>query len=193
MKGTHSIIVVLCFFAFGIANATSPKMQSQPTAEINNQNVTITESQPLMKLAKFGAKSYGYRATDLTIDSILAELLRLRVSQINHCSFCLNVHYKAARDMKIPQIKIDTLSAWWATDLYTDAEKAALTYTEALTKLDNDAIAKQFSNFHQQLAKYFSEQQIVEIAGIVINMNIWARLKLAEGAKPGLVEHNKTN
>lgn len=180
------ILSVCGFAAFAGASSSEPKQQPQQVFEIKNYNVTVSETKPLLKLARLGANAYGYKATDLTIEPVIAELLRLRVSQINHCSYCLDVHYKAARDMKIPQIKIDTLSAWWATNLYTDAEKAALTYTEALTRLDNDAMAKHFPRYHQQLTKYYSEKEIVELAGIVINMNIWTRLKLAEGALPNL-------
>jgi AhpD family alkylhydroperoxidase len=62
----------------------------------------------------------------------LARLLRLRVAQINDCTYCLNVHYDAARNVGIQQAKIDFLSAWWETQLFSEAERAALQYAVAL-------------------------------------------------------------
>jgi AhpD family alkylhydroperoxidase len=58
-----------------------------------------------------GADAFGYRG-DLRIDRGLAQLLRLRVSQLNNCTYCLNLQYEAAREAGIPLAKIDTLTAW---------------------------------------------------------------------------------
>lgn len=137
----------------------------------------------LIGLARLGADSFGYKA-DLSVDRQLAQLLRLRVSQINNCTYCLNLHYTAARDLGTPRAKIDTLTAWWETDLYTPAEQAALQYTEALTRVADTTNREAFQAAHDGLDEHFSKQQILDIMGVVINMNIWTRLKLAEGAQP---------
>jgi AhpD family alkylhydroperoxidase len=79
-----------------------------------------------------GADAFGYTA-ELRIDGQLAQLLRLRVSQLNNCTYCLNLHYEAAREAGIPRAKMDTLTAWWDTALHPEAEQGALRYTEALT------------------------------------------------------------
>lgn len=137
----------------------------------------------LTGLAKRGASDFGFTA-ELSVERDLAELLRLRVSQINNCTYCLLRHHGVARDFGIPQAKVDALSAWWDTDLYTDAEQAALAYAEALTRLSDTTYAGRFQPYHDALAEHFTERQILDIVGIVINMNIWTRLKLAEGARP---------
>ena len=135
-----------------------------------------------------GADAFGYTA-ELRIDRGLAQLLRLRVSQLNNCSYCLNLHYEAARDAGIPRPVIDTLTAWWETDFHDDAAaRAALAYTEALTRVADATVAEDFGARHDALAEHFSHEEILEIIGIVINMNVWTRLKLAEGACPGLAE-----
>jgi alkylhydroperoxidase/carboxymuconolactone decarboxylase family protein YurZ len=67
--------------------------------------------------------------------------------------------------------KINTLTAWWETELHSEAEQAALRYTEALTR---DA-----------LAEYFTPEEMLEIVAVVVNMDVWTRIKLAEGAMPG--------
>jgi AhpD family alkylhydroperoxidase len=152
--------------------------------EITNHRADATQNESLIGLARMGADAFGYTA-ELRIDRGLAQLMRLRVSQLNNCTYCLNLHYEAARDAGIPRAKIDTLTAWWETDLHSEAEQAALRYTEALT-LSPDTDAEQpFQEVHDELGKHFDAETILEIIGVVVNMNVWTRLKLAEGAKPG--------
>jgi AhpD family alkylhydroperoxidase len=152
--------------------------------QIANRRLDASENEALMAMARMGADAFGYTA-DLRIDRGLAQLLRLRVSQLNNCTYCLNLHYQAARDAGIPRAKIDTLSAWWETELHSEADQAALRYTEALTRAadtDHDAA---FQRFHDTLAEHFSRGEVLEIVGVVVNMNVWTRIKLAEGAMPG--------
>jgi alkylhydroperoxidase family enzyme len=87
---------------------------------------------------------------------------------------------------------IDTLTAWWETDFHDDAARAALAYTEAITRVADATVADNFGLRHAALAEHFSQEEILEIIGIVINMNVWTRLKLAEGATPGLAEQTKS-
>ena len=154
--------------------------------EITNHRADAAQNESLIGLARMGAEAFGYTA-ELRIDRGLAQLLRLRVSQLNNCTYCLNLHYEAARDAGIPRAKIDTLTAWWETNLHSDAEQAALRYTEALTRAADTNADQAFQRFHDGLAEHFDAEMILEIVGIVVNMNIWTRLKLAEGAKPGVV------
>jgi AhpD family alkylhydroperoxidase len=152
---------------------------------IHSTRLDSTANEALTALAGAGASAFGYTA-ELTLDRELAELLRLRVAQINNCPYCLDVHYRAARDLGVPQPKIDFLSAWWETRLFSDAERAALGYAEALTRAADTTVALAFQQYHDELAAHFDEDTMLEIVGVVINMNIWTRLKLAEGAMPFL-------
>ena len=151
---------------------------------IENRRFDPDQNQALSDISAQFAKAFGYTAQDLDIDPEIAQLLRLRVSQLNNCSYCLNLHFEAARSLGVPRAKIDTLSAWWETNLFTAAEQAALAYGEALTRIADTTVADRFGAFHEELAEHFSESQIVSIAGVVINMNVWTRLKLAQGATP---------
>ncbi len=153
------------------------------TVDIELRRFDSKQNEDLSRFARMGADAFGWTA-DLSFDSQLAQLLRLRVSQVNNCTFCLNVHYWAARELDIPAGKIDMLAAWWETGLFTDAEQAALAYTEALCRVADTTVADAFEAYHRRLAEHFTESQIVEIAAVVINMNLWTRLKLAEGATP---------
>ena len=105
-------------------------MGDAPTIEVNR--IDSRSHEGLTKLSRLGADTFGYKA-ELNVDKELAQLLRLRVAQINNCTYCLNLHYEAARNLGTPRPKIDTLTAWWETDLFSPAEHAALAYTEALT------------------------------------------------------------
>jgi AhpD family alkylhydroperoxidase len=156
--------------------------------QVVNRRLEASENEALIGMARMGADAFGYRA-DLRIDRHLAELLRLRVSQLNNCTYCLNLHYEAAREAGIPRVKIDTLTAWWETELHSKAEQAALRYTEALTRAADTDRDAAFQRFHDALAENFSLEEILEIVGVVVNMNVWTRIKLAEGAMPGARPH----
>lgn len=140
-------------------------------------------NEQLRDLAAAGATAFGHTA-ELGLDRDLARLLRLRVAQLNNCPYCLVVHHAAARDSGIPRVKTETLTAWWETGLFTDAEQAALAYAEALTRAADATTEQDFQQVHDRLATHFDETQQLEIVGVVINMNVWTRLKLAEGARP---------
>ena len=151
--------------------------------QVVNRRLDARENDALMAMARMGADAFGYTA-QLGIDRGLAQLLRLRVSQLNNCTYCLNLHYGAARDAGIARAKIDTLTAWWETELHSAGEQAALRYAEALTRAADTDRDAGFQRFHDALAEHFSAQDIVEIVAVVINMNVWTRIKLAEGAMP---------
>ncbi len=138
---------------------------------------------PFHDLARQLAAAFGHTA-DLALDPELAQLLRLRVAQQNGCAYCLILHSKKARDIGVGESRVDNLGAWWQSQLYSDAERAALAYGEALT----DGNSPGFQARHDALAALFSQREIAEIAAIVINMNVWTRLKLAQGATPRVVE-----
>jgi len=148
------------------------------TVEFENSrfNPDIT---PFHGLAKEMAKAVGYTA-DLKVEKQLAQLLRLRVAQKNECAYCIILHSKAARDAGIHEAKVDNISSWYNSELYTEKEKATLAYCDVL----NDGIEKDFQSYHDALLAYYDETEIVEIASIIINMNVWTRLKLAQGATP---------
>jgi AhpD family alkylhydroperoxidase len=152
-----------------------------------NRRLDASENDALIGMARMGADAFGYTA-HLRLDRGLAELLRLRVSQLNNCTYCLNLHYQAAREAGIARAKIDTLTAWWETKLHSQAEQAALRYAEALTRAADTDRDSAFQRFHDALAEHFSPAQILEIVGVVVNMNVWTRIKLAEGAMPGPAE-----
>jgi len=156
-----------------------------PIVSIENPRFEVDQNPALEDVARQFAKAFGYTA-DLEVAPALAQLLRLRVSQVNSCTYCLNLHYEVARNLGIHRGKIDTLTACWETDLLEPSEQTALAYTEALTRIADTTVEDRFEPYHRELAAHVSESEVVEIAGIVINMNVWTLLKLAQGATPTL-------
>jgi AhpD family alkylhydroperoxidase len=179
----------LLYIRWNIADADWSNKMTDVT--FTNRRADSSANEDLTKLARHGADAFGYKA-QLRIDWQLAQLLRLRVAQINNCVYCLNLHYEAARDAGIARPVVDTLTAWWETDFHSDATRAALGYTEAITRVADATAADDFGARHDALAEHFSPEEILEIVGIVINMNVWTRLKLAEGAVPVLGEREQT-
>ena len=88
---------------------------------IENRRFDLDQNKPLAQIASQFAKAFGYTA-ELDIDPALAQLLRLRVSQINNCTYCMNLHYEIARDLGLHRATVDTLTAWWETDLFEPAD-----------------------------------------------------------------------
>ena len=68
------------------------------------------------------------------------------------------------------------LTAWWETELHSEAEQAALRYPEALTSAADTDQDAAFQRFHDALAENFSQEEILEIVGVVVNMNVWTRI-----------------
>ena len=120
------------------------------------------------------------RIIELSGATLLSALLRLRVAQLGACAYCVILHSRTAREIGIDPARVDNLAAWWQSPLYSESELAALAYCDALTNgVDPDFQAK-----HDAARAHFEEVEIAEIAAIVINMNVWTRLKLAQGATP---------
>ncbi|MCM5664170.1 carboxymuconolactone decarboxylase family protein [Galbibacter mesophilus] len=138
-----------------------------------------TEISDFFGLAKQMAGAYGYTA-DLSLDKKLAQLLRLRVAQKNECAYCIILHSKTSREIGINEAKVDNISSYWNSDLFTEKELSALRYTDAVTV----GTHPNFDEIHKDVANHFSEREIAEIAAVVINMNLWTRLKLAQGETP---------
>ncbi|WP_431964250.1 carboxymuconolactone decarboxylase family protein [Actinacidiphila sp. bgisy160] len=125
------------------------------------------------------AQAFGYKA-ELTIDGQLAQLIRLRVAQLTPCSYCLILHTRTALEKGINPDKVAHLASWRQSEMFHASERAALAYCEGLTDYDLNT----FPALHEELINHFNETEVAEIAAVIINMNVWTRLKLAQGAVP---------
>ena len=107
------------------------------------------------------------------MDRRLLELVKIRASQLNQCAYCLDMHTKDARRLGESEQRIYALAAWRETPFFTDRERAALEWTEALTRLSQ---AHPSEDLQARLAGYFDEDEIVALTFAVVVINSWNRL-----------------
>lgn len=108
----------------------------------------------------------------------LLELVHLRASQINGCSVCVDMHPKIARKLGETDERIFAVSAWRDTPYFTEAERAALALTEALTRLSDraDPVPDDIWN---QADKHFDEAELATLLLAIAAINVWNRLNVA--------------
>jgi AhpD family alkylhydroperoxidase len=112
----------------------------------------------------------------------LVKLIQFRVSQINSCAYCLDMHYKEAMHIGMDPIKLVSVSAWREAPYYSAKEQAVLAFAEQLTHM----AAEQYSDsIHDELSKYFSKEEIANLSMAVIQINSWNRLTRSFGSVPG--------
>jgi AhpD family alkylhydroperoxidase len=111
-----------------------------------------------------------------TIDKKLAELVKLRASQLNGCGYCVNLHAQDARRAGESEQKVFAVSAWWETPFFTDAERAALQLAEEITKISQAGLKE---DTFQNAKKYFSEKEIAQLIFITTVTNSWNRIAIS--------------
>jgi AhpD family alkylhydroperoxidase len=116
------------------------------------------------------------------IDLKLQELIKYRVSQINSCGYCLDMHHKEAIGLGETQLRLHSLAAWRECPYYTDQERAALAFAEALTNANSQHISDDVFN---KLAAFFSKAEIADLTLAITQINTWNRINKAFGTIPG--------
>ncbi|GAA4274657.1 carboxymuconolactone decarboxylase family protein [Aquimarina gracilis] len=119
------------------------------------------------------------------LDFNLLELIKLRVSQLNGCAYCLDMHHKELKHHGENDVKLSLLSAWEETDFFTDKEKAALSFAEALTMIDHRSLR---DSIFERLEKHFSKTEISYLSLTITQINTWNRLMKVFGFKAGYYE-----
>ncbi|MGW7552813.1 carboxymuconolactone decarboxylase family protein [Streptomyces rimosus] len=110
-------------------------------------------------------------------DPVLAELVLIRASQINHCAFCLDMHVKDARKAGVSEERIYLLNAWEeATGHYTAKEQAALALTEAVTVLTDGFVP---DAVYERAAAHFDERELAHLIALITTINMWNRINVA--------------
>lgn len=107
------------------------------------------------------------------IEHSLIELVKIRASQINRCAYCLHMHIADARKAGESEARINLLSAWEESELYTPRERAALRWTEELTRVaDRSPSDEAFA----ELREHFSEKDCVDLSVAIGMINLWNRI-----------------
>ena len=115
----------------------------------------------------------GNHSKESSLGTELIELVHVRVSQINQCAYCLDMHTKEARAKGETEQRLYGLSAWRETPYYTDRERAALAWAEAVTA------AHVPDEIYNKVKDYFSEIELIDLTLAVTAINTWNRVNLA--------------
>jgi AhpD family alkylhydroperoxidase len=108
-----------------------------------------------------------------TIEVPLQELVFFRVSQMNGCAYCLDMHSKDARAHGETEQRLYGISAWRETPYFTDRERAALGWAEAVTKCDVP------DSVYERVKPHFTEEELIDLTLAVTTINTWNRFNLA--------------
>jgi AhpD family alkylhydroperoxidase len=121
--------------------------------------------------------AFNARSHSSGLDPLLAELIKIRASQLNGCAYCLDMHTKDARALGESEQRIYALNAWRETPFFTAAERSVLAFTEAVTTLERGEIA---DDVFVELRAHFDEQAIGKILMAVVVINSWNRIMIAQ-------------
>lgn len=110
-----------------------------------------------------------------SLEHALKELVKLRASQINGCAFCIHMHTTDARKHGETEMRLYMLNAWRESSLYTDRERAALAWTEALTLVAQTGAP---DADYAQVKAQFSEAEQVQLTMLIGAINVWNRLQV---------------
>jgi AhpD family alkylhydroperoxidase len=112
----------------------------------------------------------------------LLELIKLRASQINGCAYCIDMHTKDARAAGETEQRLYELNAWRETPFYSDRERAALAWTEAVTLVSESHVP---DDLYEEARRHFTEEELVNLTLAVVAINGWNRLAISFRAVPG--------
>ncbi len=134
---------------------------SYPTIAPNVLQAALTMSKPVH---------------ESSLEQELVELVNMRASQINGCAYCLDMHGKALRKMGVDQQKLDLLVAWREVPIFTERERAALAWAEAVTLIAGNGVP---DDVYRGALDQFGEKGLVDLTYAVAVINTWNRLNVS--------------
>ena len=135
--------------------------------------ITPEKAAPGARTAMYGLQKYIH---DTGLDPSLINLIDLRASQINGCAYCVDMHTKDARSLGETEQRLYAVSVWRDTPFFTPRERAALEWTEAVTKLTDQSVPDQV---FQAVRPHFSDKELVDLTMAIVAINGWNRLNIA--------------
>jgi AhpD family alkylhydroperoxidase len=146
------------------------------TSRINYNQHSADSIKKLLELSQLNAQG--------SLGPTLTDLVHIRASQLNGCAFCLDMHVKEAKVHGERELRLYHLSIWRESPLFSDKERAALEWTEALTKLS----AHIPDSVYQQVRAHLSEKEMADLTFAIGIINFWNRLNIASPTTPGSLD-----
>ena len=143
------------------------------------ERIDTSKVNPGAYRAMFGLEKYVHESG---LELSLLDLVKLRASQINGCAYCLDMHWKDARARGESEQRLYSLDAWRETSYYTDRERAALAWTEAVTLIAENHVP---DDLYEQVRQHFREEELVTLTLAVVAINGWNRIAISFRTEPG--------
>jgi AhpD family alkylhydroperoxidase len=160
-------------------NIAAAKVGNTPKLKAVAKRVSYAEKSPdlLRKFTEFLAAT-----RECAIEGPIRDLVAIRAAQINGCTFCLDMHVKQAKIHGERELRIYHLAAWRDSTLFVPRERAALAWTEILTKLPEQGVPDEI---YDRVRTELSEKEISDLTFVVMVVNSWNRLNIAFKTIPG--------
>jgi AhpD family alkylhydroperoxidase len=117
-----------------------------------------------------------------TLEATLVDLVNIRASQLNGCGFCVDMHVKEAKIHGERDLRVHHIAIWRESPLFTEKERAALEWTEAVTRLSDKGIS---DAIFEQARSQFSEKELTDLTFVIAAINSWNRVSVAFRPVPG--------
>jgi len=142
---------------------------------INYRAVNAETYQALLAMSQHLSKVFT--------DAKLRALVEIRVSQINGCAFCLDMHSTEARRLGESQQRLDCLAAWRETTFFSERERAALAWAESLTRV---AETRAPDEIYDEVKKHFPDKELVDLTAAIGMINLWNRMSVGFRSEPNV-------
>ena len=149
------------------------------------ERIHYTKVAPGAYHAMLGLEHYLH---DCGLEEGLLHLIKLRVSQINGCAYCLDMHWKDLKAIGENEQRMYSLDAWRECPYYTERERAGLAWTEAVTLVTNGHVP---DAVYEAVKAHFSEKELADLTLAVAAINAWNRLAIAGRTTPGTYQPAK--
>jgi AhpD family alkylhydroperoxidase len=142
---------------------------------------------PAAYKAMLGLEAYLHQCG---LEESLLHLIKLRSSQINGCAYCLDMHWKDLRAIGETEQRLYSLDAWRECPYYTDRERAALVWTEAVTLVANGHVP---DAVYEEVRPHFNEKELSDLTFAIATINAWNRMAIAGRTIPGEYQPPKSH
>jgi AhpD family alkylhydroperoxidase len=143
---------------------------------MSNVRIAYDTFQKTAPGAQAALLAMGKNTEESGLDKTIVELAKLRVSQINNCAFCLQIHLNVSRRLGVPQEKLDLVATWHEAGIFSDKECAALAWAELLTRLADRSVPDEA---YEAVCRHFRQDEVIALSVAVANINAWNRLGAA--------------
>jgi AhpD family alkylhydroperoxidase len=144
-----------------------------PTIAATNTRIDWKAFQDIVPEMGTGMAAVSHALRKSGIEPDLLEMLKVRISQLNGCAFCVQFHLNDARKLNIPAPKLDLLAAWHEAGIYTEREQAALDWAERVTLIAGHPIEDEA---FARVSAHFSEREVAFLTTAIGQINFWNRI-----------------